>query len=81
MLTSARPMLPTASGAPVPVVRLETAAPWPAPSANAETTSTASARNFAHVATPTIIAPTLAPLMLANAAKPIAAAERLLAMM
>src|SRR5207237_829171 len=67
-LTSARPMLPMASGPADGAVMCAAVAPWLAPSANDASTSSISAPNFAHVATPTMSAPTLAPRMFAAAA-------------
>ena len=50
-------------------------APCSLPKMNEAPTSTTSAENFASVDTPTIAAPTLAPTMLAHAAKAIAPAD------
>ena len=74
-LTSARPIAPVPIGPGAAAVRCDTLAPCPPPSRNDAATRTTSAENFAAVETPTMAAPTLAPMMLAQAAKAMAVAD------
>src|SRR5262245_66585349 len=74
-LTSARPVAPRLIGPVDAAARCAAVAPWAPPRVNAASTSSVNAPNFAQVATPTIIAPTLAPAMFAAAAKAIAPAD------
>ena len=73
-LTNARPKFPTVIVAPIAGVRWANVPPcWPPSSSDARTIAPRAA-NLTTVETLTIVAPTLAPMMLAAAAKAIAAA-------